>query len=320
MEVTEYFNISYSSRNTFKTCERKFELDKLYPRRARVWEDTYAADVGNALHRGYQDFLIHRDPDQATWALMQAFPWDTEFSQEKDDRKFEAVLSTFDTMLDTTELDDYELAKIRRPNTPEEIAAGLTDGVIVPAIEVPFAIRFKNLILPDGRGIQYTGYIDAIMRNLTTDIHRTLDIKTTRMHVADATGKYLFNDQQVPYGIVIEHVANAAVDKFEVLYLDCYIDLTEPDVKLYPFTKTQTDIQEWMIGVAITAQQLRQYMEASFFPRTGNGCMAFSKPCRHMEVCQSRDKDYITEWFLMGEEPAQREPFHPWIVADLEIG
>jgi hypothetical protein len=319
-EITDWFSISYSSRNTFKGCERKFELSKLYPRRERQWDDNYAADVGNAIHRGFQDYLIHRDVEQATWALMMAFPWESEFAQEKDDRKFEAVLSTFEEMLATNVLDDYELAKIKRPNTPEEIAAGLTEGVIVPAIEVPFAIRFRNLILPDGRGIQYTGYIDAVMYKLTSEMFRTLDIKTTRMHVLDATAKYEFNDQQVPYGIVIEHIANKAVEQFEVLYFDTYIDLLEPDVKLYPFTKNQVDIQEWMIGVALTVQQIKQYMEAGFFPRTGGGCMSFNKPCNFMQVCASRDKDYINEWFLMGEEPKGREPFHPWIIADLEIG
>jgi len=319
-ESQPYFTVSYSSLGTAETCWRKFELDKFYPRRERVFEDNYAADVGSALHAGFQDYLIHGDKDEAIWQLMRAFPFEAEYNQDNDYRSFEATLSTLECMFEEVKLNEYELAKIRRPNTPAELAAGLSGGVVVPAIEVPFELRFKGLNLPDGRGIAFTGFIDAVMRHYTTGRFRTLDIKTTRFHMSDATAKYKFNGQQVPYGIVVEHIAEAAVDSFEVLYLDSYIDLVEPDVKLYPFTKTQDDIREWVLNKVLQFQQMIRFSEMEFFPRTDGGCTFFNKPCRHLEPCMSRDKAAITEWFLLGEEPArQREEFFPWIVADLEI-
>ena len=62
-QPTDFLRVSYSSLNTFASCNRKFEFDKLYPRRERVLEDFYAADVGKALHAGYQDFLIKGDKE-----------------------------------------------------------------------------------------------------------------------------------------------------------------------------------------------------------------------------------------------------------------
>ena len=193
--------------------------------------------------------------------------------------------------------------------------------MIVPAIEVPFEIRFKGLTLPDGRGVSFIGYIDAIMQHYMTRMFRTLDIKTTRMHVPDSTAKFKFDDQQIPYGIVVDHIAVGEIDSFEVLYLDCYIDLVEPKVNMYPFMKTQDDIQEWVANKMLQLQNLQRFMASDYFPRTGGGCMFYNKPCRYLEPCTSRDRDTLNEWFLMGEEAADdREEFHPWIVAEIEMG
>lgn len=317
---TEYLRVSYSSLGTFDSCNRKFEFDKLYPRRARTQEDYYAADVGKALHAAYQDYLIHNDREKAIFTLMLEFPYAGELQQPNENRSFDASLAVLEMMFDDAKMLEYQLAKIRRPNTTAEIAAGLTEGVVVPAIEVPFEIRFKGITLPDGRGIAFIGYIDAILQHYMTNLFRTMDIKTGRVHLADSTPKFKFNSQQVPYGIVVDHIAQGQVDAFEVLYLDCYIDLLEPDVKMYPFMKTRTDIQEWCTNKLIQFQQIQRFMAADYFPRTDGGCMFWNKPCRHLEPCMSRDKSALTEWFLMGEEPEPQEVFMPWIVAEINVG
>ena len=193
--------------------------------------------------------------------------------------------------------------------------------MVVPAIEVPFEIRFNGITLPDGRGISFIGYIDAILRNHLTGLFRTLDIKTTRQSIVDATPKFKFDTQQIPYGVVVDHVAQGEVDSFEVLYLDCYIDILEPSVKLYPFMKTRNDVQEWCTNKLLQFQSIQRYMEVDYFPRTDSGCMFYNKPCRYLEPCVSRDRATLMEWFLLGEEPAKdSDEFMPWIVADIEAG
>ena len=311
----EVIRVSYSSLGTFSSCARKFEFDKLYPRIRRAYEDNYAADVGSALHKGYQEFLIRGDEDTAIWEFMQAFPFEAEYSQTNDYRSFEAALSTLEEMMHTIKMEEYRLAQIRHPN-----------GEIVPAIEVPFEIRFKGLHIapceryPNGAEFSIIGYIDAIMQHVVTDMYRTLDIKTSRMNLADPTGKYKFDTQQVPYGIVVDHVAQGVVDAFEVLYLDCYIDILEPRVKPLAFMKTRRDIEEWGLNKVIQFQQIARFAGADYFPRTENGCLFYNKPCRYLEPCQSRDRDTLTEWFTMGSNDLVVDDFEPWIVADLDVG
>lgn len=318
-----YLRMSYSSGNTFESCARRFELDKLYEH-PRKRDDAFAADVGTALHAGYQNYLVTQDRDAAIWAFMQKYPFKLEFMEQNDYRSCEASLATLEEMILSTSMSDYVLAEIKRPNTAAEIEAGLTGGVVVPAIEVPFEIRFEGIVLPPtpkypkGCGVAFTGYMDAIMRNLLTDMFRTTDIKTHRDNVKDRTAKYKFDSQQVPYGIVVDHVAGVPVDQFEVLYYDCKIDIIEPQVKLYNFLKRRSDIQEWLLTRVMQFQDIARYAEADFFPRTSGGCMFYNRACRYLEPCISRDQVVLNQWFTMGDNtPTPEEVWEPWVVTTI---
>lgn len=305
--INDYLRVSYSSMNVFRSCHRKFEFTKLMPRRVRD-SDAYAADVGKALHAGYQSYLAYGNEELAFWEFMKVFPYRHEWNQKNDYRNLEAAAVTLQAMLDSVQLGDYELAHIKNP-------AGKT----VPAIEVPFELRFKGITLPDGRGIAFTGYIDAILRNLVNGRFRTVDIKTHRSNLTDSTAKYKFDAQQVPYGIVLEHIQGNPIESFEILYLDCYIDVLEPRVTLYPFVKDKEEINEWLMNRILEFQQIQQFMEMDYFPRTSGGCINFNRPCWFLEPCSSRDKSTIVEWLLLGEEADHRPPDVPWIVAEIDV-
>lgn len=295
--------VSYSSLNTYASCHRKFELSKMIPQR-RSYEDNYAADVGKAMHAGFQNYLVTQDEDIAILELMKAFPFEDEWNQPNTYRSFDACLSTFESMLEEGNMYEYELAQIKRP-----------DGSVGPAIEVPFEIQFEGLTLPDGRGISFVGFIDAILQHRLNRRYKTLDIKTTREKLDDSTPKYFFDTQQVPYGIVLDHVANGKVDSFDVLYLDTYIDLVEPTCKLYEFPKTSTDVQEWFTNRVMQMEDIVRFEKSQYYPRTDSGCMFWKKPCRYFDVCGNRDREFLKEWFLLGDEPAPEEPWNPWIIA-----
>jgi ATP-dependent helicase/DNAse subunit B len=331
----EVLRLSYSSLKTFSTCARKLEFDKLYPKIKRLNDDSYAADVGTAIHAGYQHYLTGGSEQDSIWEFMQAFPFEAEMSQKNDYRSFEAALATLEEMFTEIKMAEWELARIKRPATQLELTLNPTTLVYeVPAIEVPFEIRFKGVSIPpcrrypEGASISVIGYIDAILQNYNTKLFRTCDIKTSRIKLDDATGKYKFDSQQVPYGIVVDHVAQGHVDEFEVLYLDCYIDLVEPRVQLYPFLKRKADIEEWATNKILQFQQLARYAAMDYFPRTDSGCLFFNKPCRYLEPCQSRDRDTLEAWFTLGQEPEpelvtadnRRKAFEPWIVADIDVG
>lgn len=306
-ESMDYLRVSYSSLNLADTCLRKFEFNKLYPRRARD-QDQFAADVGTALHRGYQDFLSSQNEDRALWILMENYPYLDEFGQRDDHRSLEACMATLIEMCHEANMTEWEVMQIRKP-----------DGEVVPAVEVPFELRLKGVNLPDGRGVAFTGFMDAAMRHLGTGEVRTLDIKTHRRSLEDATAKYRFDSQQVPYGICLEHIQGNPVEEFEVLYLDCYVDLVNPRVNLYPFRKDSVDLQEWLINTVLRVQRIQRAMEMDYFPRADGGCLNWNRPCYFLDVCQTRDRAAIEDWLLMGEEPEQRPQEQPWIVAEIDV-
>lgn len=304
---TDYLRVSYSSLNLFSSCPRKFEFSKLFPRRARDY-DTFAADVGTALHKGYQNFLVTRDADKALWAMMEAYPYEAEWNQDNDFRSFETAVVVLDEMIESADMAEWRVAQIKLP-----------DGSVGPAIEVPFELRLNGIDLPDGRGIAVTGFVDAFLVNIVTERFRTMDIKTHRRHLRDATAKYKYDNQQVPYGIILEHISGNPVDEFEVLYLDTYVDLAEPRVEMYAFNKNQEAIQEWLLNTVLKAQQIQRFMEMEYFPRTDGGCLNFNKPCFFLDICALRDNSAIERWLLEGQAPEQKEPEIPWVVADLQV-
>jgi hypothetical protein len=341
-EPIDYLRVSYSSLNLFESCNRKFEFTKLYPRRARNF-DNFAADVGTALHKGYQDYLATGDADSALWQLLLAYPHELSWQQENDFRSLEAAVNTLDAMIQSRVPDGWEVATIRRPLTQVELQAnedfkndvknlGLVSpydprGVEVPAIEVPFELRIKGITLPDGRGIAFTGFIDVIERDIAGSQFRCKDIKTHRAYPSPeyawkeqlGQAKYKYNAQQVPYGIVLEHILGKEVERFDVTYLDVFVDVASPEVKEYTYEKRAEDIQEWLMNTVMAAQRIQTGMEMDYFPRTSGGCLSWQKPCFYMKPCESRNRKAIEQWFLEGEEPEHPEVTEPWILGVIDI-
>ena len=304
---TEFLQISHSSLGTAAGCLRRFEFRKLYPRPS-IAEDSFAAEVGKALHAGTQDYIVSRDVDSAMWALMKTYPHVESFTQAKDDRSLWAAMSTQEAIIEQDVFGDYEVSMIVRP-----------DGLTVPAIEVPYAIELKGIVLSDGRGVKHVGYIDAIMRHKGSGVHRTLDVKTHRGYEKDRSPEYQFSGQQVPYGLVVDHVAGQTAGHFEVLYLDAKVDLTDPIVTPYVFEKTRADVEEWLVDTVLQVQRIQKAMEMNHFPRTANGCTSFNKPCHFFNICDSRDRESLMEWFLMGAEPQWPKPVEPWITIEVDV-
>jgi hypothetical protein len=300
-------DISYSSLNLASNCLRKFEFRKFYPR--KPWaDDQFAADVGKALHSAIQSYWTDYDEEKAYWTLMMEYPYTWEFHQLRDDRSLEACMSTLECVIDNDFMADWELCEV------------LVDGVTRPAVEVPFEIELMGITCPDGSPIYYTGFIDALMRNKSTGLVRPVDIKTTRASSKDSTPKYKFDSQQVPYGFVAEFLQDRPLEAFEVLYLECYVDLLEPKAIPYAFQKSREDLQEWMMNTVIRLGAIQRSMAMDYFPRTDGGCLSYMRPCYFLDVCETRNRDAITEWLLEGNDAATSEPIEPWVKIQLDMG
>lgn len=301
----EYFRVSHSSLSVLRTCARKFEFERFYSWPAYGQrESSVTADVGTALHAAYQTYLETGSVEEGLIALMQAYPIESNWS-ETDYRSFEAAFATYEAMVEETRfLDDYALAIVDEK----------------PAVEVPFAIIFENAKLPDGRTLVFVGFIDLIMQHRKTGMFRPVDIKTHRSQNQDRTAQYQFNGQLIPYGLILELAQKKTIDRLDVTYLDAYVDVLEPRVTPYNFTKTEQDLQEWLLEFYIQMRELFFYAKNEFFPRTSHGCAGmFGSSCRFLEPCLTRDKEVAQAMILGGYEPEEQNPFDAKLVARIEL-
>lgn len=302
----KYFDVSYSSLGTLRSCPRKFQANKFFDHPARG-DGSVAIIAGHAIHAGYQNFLIHRSRGKAMLALAMEYKLQVCW-ESSNDRSLEACLSTLDAMIGSDAMLDYELAQIQCP-----------DGVTRPAIEVPFALEFEGLSLPDGRQIRFIGYIDAVMRNLLSGIFKTMDIKTHRNNMKDRTASFKWDTQQLPYGLILEHFQGKTIDSFEVLYLDAYVDVLAPRVVPYKYVKTNDDIQDWLFGKIGQLSELIRFAKADWFPRADSGCVFYNSPCKYLEICGIQNKETFQKFILGNQEAGPPRVFEPWITAKIRL-
>lgn len=275
--------ISHSSRQLLRSCARKFEFRKFYIHPGR--ETSLAAEVGKALHVGLQDFLVNGDEDAAIFKYMLEYPIEI-CSNPMDDRSLEAGYATLMALISCTPLLEYEIAQIN-----------CLDGVVRPAIEVPFEIIIDGFDLGVGQfsTVSYVGYIDAILYNRVTGQFRIVDVKTTKRVDKDLSPKYIFSEQCIPYGLVLEYMQGYPINGFDVAYLVGGISILDPNAQIHTFPKSQLDIQDWFKGLLIDLVNIKMFQENDWFPRSGggDGCFSWNKPCYFMDICSTRDKDVI---------------------------
>jgi hypothetical protein len=311
----EILQVSYSSLNrTYNSCERRFELNKLYA--ATHFSESLAGDAGNALHKAQQAYWITGDKVAATWALMQHYPIKYQKSVNMK-RSLQECYATLLAMMDSKALAAYELAKIK-----------ISNGRIVPAVEVPFAINLLTkdgtpffLTLPDGRLLKvvYVGYIDAILYDAFNDIYIVCDIKTTQKYRTDYTPMFQFDSQCLPYAFVLEKILGLQFDTLTVKYFVSYIDALEPRALMYTFEKTKNDVLEWARWLAKTLREIRMYTQMNWFPRNGLACDTFGV-CAHSVYCHTRDRNEIERYLeLSTTRKDDRPPFEPWFELDLHL-
>lgn len=299
--------VSYSSIATFRSCARKLEFKKFYPLTGR--DESVDTGVGHALHTGYQSYLINRDRDKAIFDMMLMYPIHLN-SNPTHVKSIEACYPTLNAMIDTGAFTEYDIAKIK-----------CLDGVVRPAIEVPFQIDLTGFWLDDEQTVKviYVGFIDAILYDKIRDEYIVIDIKSTRWRLNDMTPVYHFDEQCIPYSIVLERILGHSLNNLTSKYMSVFIDIEKPKVTPYEFIKDRTDVEDWARGLLVDLQMIKMYYNMKWFKRNSNGCVAFGKVCKFFEICNQRDEEQINEYLTLGQPAMEEAPFEPWIRMELEL-
>lgn len=311
--------ISHSSRKLLHGCVRKFWMQKFlqHPK----YETGLAAEVGKALHLGFQHYIVHKDEAAAIWEYMKAYPIELCYD-DMDDRSLEAGYYTLMEIIACSISSQMEVAQIV-----------CLDGVTRPAIEVPFEIVLEGIDLDgNGMGISYIGYIDAIMWDPIDEEYCVLDLKTSGRKLTDVDPLYKFSEQVIPYSMVLEYMQNSGVSQFTAKYVHAKIDILAPNVQTLPYVKDAHAVQEWYQGLLVDVAAIQQYIRMNFWPRTGggDGCMSWNRPCKFFDICGINDHDMLrnivedaTRELAQDEatySKTLRPQFEPWVRFNLLAG
>lgn len=312
--------ISHSSRQLFKSCPRKLEFRKFLSHTG--WDDSIAAAVGRALHEGYQEYLVSKNIDRAMFKMMAAYPIDM-CANPMWKYSMEECYATLQKLCQSGHLIDYELATIRQPS-----------GVVSSAIEVPASIRLKGFNLkndghvfidrPNYIPVFYDMYIDAIMFGKLTGEYIIVDLKSTKQDLSKSVYRFQFDDQLLPYALVLESILGRNIDTLTFKYLVVYVDIQNPEVKLFEFNKSRHDIQEWARGLLMDVMNIKSMYNMRWFPRNGNSCLSFSRPCTYWDDCQYNDVNTRARLIKMEgkdqeDDNNKRQEMNPWITVDLDL-
>lgn len=307
--------LSHSSRESFRSCARKLEFRQFYGESQAREEDNFAGNVGNALHRGLAAWLTTYSETKAMMAMLQSFPYDEEYLKSyNSDRSVEACVATMDHLLQSGLLLSYEIAQIK-----------LADGRIVPCIEVPFAIRITGapLAIP----VWFVGFIDCILYDRMHDRYVVVDLKTTRWKLNDMFVKFQWDEQVIPYGIVLEHALGRSIEELDVSYFSVFIDLQKPTSEMFPVKKTQQDIHDWHLGLCDDIERIAKYYNGAWWPRAtgGSTCLSYNRKCQYFGECQYREPSVI-RGILQGEPrrtlfrpQKDGKVIEPWITTSLSF-
>ena len=298
--------LSDSSTKVLK-CPRKFQIYKFIPKPPRSREN-FHGDVGIAIHKAYQEWLRYGDIDKVMLELLINYPHSSfdESNPRHRTKSLEACVPTVEAMTQNVNLAEFEIANIE-----------CLDGATRPAIEVPFRIDLPNLSNGELE-FNYVGYKDAILWSKVTHSYGVVDIKTHRSSMEDRTAEYIFAEQDIPYGLVLQHILKQRLDKFTTFYIDVFIDIEEPRIKIYEMQRTPEDIQDWIRGLHININLIKLYNSMKWWKREGSQCSNFNNKCEYLDACSIRDENELTAYLLGGQEPEKEHIVDPWIQFSLE--
>lgn len=250
--------LSFSSVKLLRSCPRKFFLLKS---QIGERESTIDTAFGSAVGAGVQEWLVSKDLNKAFYAAFRH--WDHELLDEnpKSKKSIGDALLAIESFTLTNPLVDFDII--------------YWNGA--PATELGFYVDL-------GEGFVYRGFADLVLRNRKNNEIYVLDIKTTGANYFNMN-TYRNSEQVLGYSIILDEVAKTYVTNFTCLYLT-YKSGTREWCEPAMFPKTLDQRIDWIRTVLSEKSRIQSYISNDFFPMHGESCVAYSRDCQFMGVCE----------------------------------
>lgn len=262
--------ISHSSLDTLLTCERKFQLEKLLKTDVER-EDTEHTVFGKAFGAGVATYMVTGNRDHA---LYQA--WLTYFPELQTDKKnqarcFSALIASF-PQLDRL-LEEYEVVSFKEQ----------------PAVELSYRINISE-------HYYFVGHIDVVLKNIFTDLHFIMEVKTTGLGLIDLDPLYKNSGQALGYSIALDKIVGEAQSSYGVLYFVAQLGRDfKAKIHVLPYQKTLLDRLNWFLTLGQDIQRLDTMREINVYPMRGRSCIQFMRPCKFFGICGLKSFDVPKE-------------------------
>ena len=261
--------LSYSSRLLLDSCPRKFQLRKLGAEIAYqdTQDDLVTFEFGKLVGYGIQ--LAFQDISRENILLACFEFWSMELNIEstKHKKSFWYALIAIDKFIGMREqgfLAEYDILYYNG----------------VPAAELSFLVDF-------GDGFNERGFLDLVLEHRLTKEVITVEIKTDSAKAPIHEAKYQNSTQPLGYSVLLDHI-KPGLNSYTVLYL---IYLSEKfEYQAFQFTKTIKQKAEWLNSIVMDIERIKLYSAANFWPKHGQSCFSYYKPCKYFNRCQMSDK------------------------------
>lgn len=267
--------LSYSSRGSFHSCARKFELDRIgnftladgLPAR----RETPAMAYGSAFGAGLASLLSGASLGRSLVTAIANYRYTDPYPQQYADEK-----SLFHCLNSLIRFSELELIEITTEWEPF-----LFNGR--PAYEIDFAIQLPS-------GFYYRGFIDFILQHRVTKQLLVVEVKTDGSYPSKnpqlGEAKYRNSDQGTVYAVVADWLAHKAGTVADVSV--CYIVHRTKTNSFEPhtFVKNSETRIRFLDGLVAELSYIDFLIErAKPFPMHGS-CTSYNSVCPYYSVCE----------------------------------
>jgi hypothetical protein len=256
---------------------------------------------GSAVGEGVQELLVSGDINKAMLKAFMAWNLDLFFGMdmfEDDPKKKKHHKKSFPYVIKA--LKDF-LPYLWTLSNEWELLYFDHQGKTIPAVELSAVVVF-----PDG--FRYRLFIDAVLRHKETNKLLVVELKTTGakwIHEA----QYANSNQALSYSIILDKIAPGNASYIVWYFVYCSeLEKWEP----MDFAKSKLDKANWVRTVLFDFRRIRDCIDNNFFPKQGENCMQFGRPCQYFGACDM-SKESLYAGIGVLQEKVEKElatPYH----------
>lgn len=291
--------LSHSAENLLTSCPRLYELDRL-----SVKAD-YGVNVdmnfGTVVGIGVQEYFVSGDKNKSIMAMFLAWPEDIfAFSDRavKSKKTFFWAIHALNRFMPVRDgpLREYDVLQIDD----------------APSVELGFRILF-----PDD--FSYRGKLDILVQSRVTGKLAVVECKTTKYSIINPE-VYRNSSQASAYIIVADSVAarlEIPAQEALAIYYTVYSS-SSLDWEILHFNKSRVELTNWIRTELYNMAHITEFAAKNFFPKNGNSCFAYSRPCGWFELCDLSNNNIIGDIANIPEK-IDKEEDYPFIFSINDI-